>query len=497
MMATLRDSRALTVALAVLGVAAAASVGYAATLGVTGAVALATLLPLVSHVRWVGPRRAFSEPSAVTIVLVFYLFIFPLRGLAMAASNYEHLEYILRGVTPSEVANALLLASLATTLFVEAFHLARRSREPEPRPASAAPAEGTALTSLALLLGAIAVASLALIIVGSNGLRGAQETYLSHSKTEAAEARSFAGSLWQTLSVPALWCAAFVALNRRESQSIRLMLVGCAFVIAGATLLVFGSRLNLLLALMGVWAIYHHSRRAISPLVILAAIPVIILVSIPIVKQRSGGDVFSVGTYGLSTYERYSRLTSYSVLEASLAVRQQPEELRERLTNPDRWLRLPGYLVPSALWPGKPDFEQQRLDGLVARTFGTRNQSDSGYPTGFMTEVWMYGGWPLALLVAALAGALAGWLHRRLVGAWAAHASGAALIAHCFVLTAAFSYYKDGDILMNVVSVTRAGIYLGVAMALTGAWTLWRRTHPPRAAVAPRSGVSPTVGWRG
>src|SRR4051794_11550277 len=49
--------------------------GIGANFAVAPLVVFVTMLPLLSHVRWVGVRRALTEPSAATIVLYFYVVV--------------------------------------------------------------------------------------------------------------------------------------------------------------------------------------------------------------------------------------------------------------------------------------------------------------------------------------------------------------------------------------------------------------------------------------
>lgn len=428
-------------------------------------VGVATLLPLASHVRWVGLRRAITEPSVVTIIVFFYLSVFPQRGLAITLNDFADVRFALTAAD-ADLAWALLLASLGTTALVEAFHFVetrggtRAFEEPARR-------SGTrfGVVPLAILLGALTLLALVALLLENGGLAGAQSAFLSHSKSDALEARSFALSLWSTAAVPAVWCATYAALAARK-RTVRVSFMIVAVVIVLAMVIVFGSRLDALLALAGAWVVLHYNRRTVPVWAVLASAALIVLISVPIVSQRDGGQVT-----GLSAYEKYSRIASYGVLDASLAVQESPGDLRRKLTDRDRWLALPLYLVPSSLWPGKPSIDTVRMDVLVAQSIGTTNQQDTGFPTSYVTELWLYGGWPAVLLASIGLGALLGALHRTLVGPHSTRAKPAALLWYCVVVLAGFSYYKDGDLLMTAVGSGRTAIYLGGAMLITGAWT--------------------------
>jgi len=457
-----------TVAVATLALVASALLGVAASLVNVTAVLMAavTLLPVASHVRWVGFRAAVSEPSPVTLILFFYLCVFPQRGLVIAANQFTDVKFALTATT-EDLAATLLLASLGTTVFVESFHLVRRRSGGGAEILRQGTREMRRVIPLATLLGFLALAALAAAILQNGGFAGAQTVFLSHSKTAAVEARSYALSLWSTVTVPAVWAAAAVVAGATVRRSTRLSFGILALIIVLSQILVFGSRLQALVALMGAWVVVHYSRRALPVAAILIAFPAVMLLSVPIVSQREGQDLAR-----LPTYERYSRIASYGVLDSTLGIRQHRAQLKAKLDDPYRWLNLPLYLVPTLVWPEKPTLDDKRLDLYVARAVGGVNQADTGFPAGYGTELWLYRGWPAVLLGSMLFGALVGALDRRLLNAWQERRSVSGLLWYCFLVALAFTYYKDGDLVTSAVSVIRGGTYLGIAMIVTGVSTL-------------------------
>lgn len=478
--------------LVVLACGAAILVGASAGKGVAPLVALVTLLPLVSHVRWVGFRRAVTEPSAATIILVFYIFVFPLRGLVIAANDFTDVQAAPESVTSSELILMLVLASVATTVLVEAFHFMRRrpSRGGTHIFAHDGGRVPTGIGTLAALLGVLALTAAVVQITRGQSLTGAAPDLLSHSKAASLTgSRSFIDSIWALFAVPAVWCVACAALAPGVGKSRQLVFAALGATLVLIQILAYGSRLSALLSLVGVWVIIYYSGRRIPVAAVLASIPVVILLSIPIVAQRPGGDLS-----GLPVVERYSQVASYGILDQALAVRQRPTDIKAKLTEAKRWMESPSYLAPSWAWPGKPNIEFRRMDLYVAQSLGNQNQQDTGYPTSYMTELWLYGGWPAVLLASALVGALLGGLHRKLVGSPAGDLSPASLIWYCFVVIAGFSYYKDGDIVISAVGDIRTGAYLAFLLLATGVWGAFglRRprptTAPPGAPIALKRG---------
>jgi hypothetical protein len=454
-------------------------------------VGIATLLPAFSHVRHVGARRAITEPSAVTVILGFYILVFPLRGVVIAASGYSDVFLARHPVSAHDLVIELMLASLATTALFETYYatVGRRSvRGGTATVSESGEASRRGVLLLATGLGAAALLSLLGVLVHYGGLAGAQAAFLSHSKAAALQgATTASASAWTILAAPAVWCGACIAVDAVRARGARVLACAEIAIIVAAQLVVFGSRLNAILALLGAWVVFYYSGRRIPVRTVLVAVPLIVLVSVPIVSQRPGGN----GAH-LSSLERYSRIAGYGVLDTSLAVRQEPQAIAGKLTQPSRWFDLPAYFVPSFLWHGRPNLATRRLDLYVAQTLGTANDQTTGFPASYITEAWLYGGWPAVLLLSVVFGAILGWLHRRLITARDARPEAAALLTYCFIVTVGFTYYKDGDALAWLVGNWRAAAYLGVAMLATGVWQPFGG-RPRRTAVEEASSYSRPV----
>lgn len=429
------------------------------------AVGVVSLLPLIAHARRTGLRRALTEPSAATIIVLFYLAIFPLRALGMVLAGYQNIDLVRGTVSGADVVAALVLASLATTALVEAFHFGARTRRSGPRQRRDFQASWDGLALAASVLTGLALVALGLIIVQNGGIAGAKAAFIAHTKTAAlaGQQQGVALSIWGIISVPAVWFATCYAVDPRAGKVRQRLLVAASGIIVAAHLVIFGSRLNSLLAVLGAWVIYHYAKRNVSLLKILVAVPLILIVSASILSNRPGGEIA-----GSTQFERYSKMIGYSVLDTGLAVRQNPTVIKAKLDDGQRWLDLPLYFAPTPLFPHKPSIDARRLDLFVAQSLGNKFQQETGYPTSYITELWLYGGWVLVLVASALFGYLLGRVHRRLLRD---PLTQGALIFYAFVVTGAFSYYKDGDLLTSLVGTTRTGVYVALALVAFGLWS--------------------------
>lgn len=464
-----------------LGAAAAATIGLTSGHLEPVVVGLFSLLPVFSHVRHVGVRRAITEPRPVTFIVAFYFLVFPLRALVVAANHYTDVLFVHSAVTSADLTEVLFLASAGTTMLVECYYLFVGSG-PVGRPA----AEGKLMMTptprqviyLSTLLTALAIAGLLGVIAKYGGLSGAEAALSTHAKATPTSTTSLTGSAWSIFAEPAVWCAAYVVANRATSSVTRSIVAVFAILILAAMLVLYGSRLNAILALVGAWVVFHYSGGRVPLTLVLAFIPVFGVVSAVIVGSRAGGTASNI-----STVERYSRIAGYGALDVSLALWERPAVVRQDLTRPNRWLDLPGYLVPSQLWPGRPDINAQRLDVFVAQAIGTADDRNAGFPPTYLMEDWLLGGWPLVLVLSAVGGAALGWADRKLVRGGRTLTPGR-LFAYCFLITSAFDYYKDGDMVTTFVGDTRSAVYLGALLLITGVWAVRLRASPENVDTA-------------
>jgi uncharacterized membrane protein (UPF0136 family) len=301
------------------------------------------------------------------------------------------------------------------------------------------------------------------VLAQYGGISGARAEFIRHTVTLALEGNtSIAGSAWQLFGIPAVWCCAYVVFNKGSSGLVRLAFAASAVLIISGALVIYGSRLDTLLGLIGIWVVYFYSGRRVPGRVILLVVPAMVLLSQPILSERQGLS----HTAPISTVESVSRVTSYGVLDFSLAIHNEPRTIREQITAPNRWLDLPAYFVPSGLWHGRPNLAARRLGLYTAQDFGTVNDKATGFPTTYVTEGWLLGGWPGAIILSILFGSALGWVSRRLTRDLPP--SPAAVLTLAFVVTLGWTYYKDGDLLATIVGEGRTAVYLGILMWITG-----------------------------
>lgn len=445
-----------------IAVPAALLIGFESSYLLAVAVGLATLLPLFSQIRHLGWRHAFTQPSAATIIVGFYLFVFPLRALVVAASGYDDVFLAHGAVSSNDVIGVLLLASAATTALIESYYFTLGKTSPASGPTPSG-ADSRSVLLLATILVSLALFSLVGVLAQYGGLAGAQAAFLAHNVIAQLEGKtSVAGSGWELFAVPSVWCAAYVAANPGPARWIRLLFTFAGTLIVVSALVVYGSRLNALLALMGVWVVIYYAGWRIPTGLIVLVLPVAILLSEPLVSARTSGPAPR-----LPAIERYSRVAGYDVLDVALAIHREPQQVKAEFDRPQRWLDLPAYFVPSALWHDRPNLIARRLGLYVAQDLGTVNDQATGFPSTYITEGWLIGGWPATIILSVLVGGLLGWARRRLVDS-PLSPSPAAILAYCFVVTAGWTYYKDGDILSTIVGQTRTAVYLVLIMLATG-----------------------------
>jgi hypothetical protein len=325
---------------------------------------------------------------------------------------------------------------------------------------------------LALLLIGLAAVGLALLTLHNGGLAGVYAKYASHDKLAYLDTRdSLANALWNTFSVWGVWVAILVCADRGASAWSRLGFGTAALGLGLIQVMVFASRLYPVLMLLGGWICWHQLGRRI-PLVALGVVAVVGIVgSVGLIQSRTHG-LSGHGTTGTDLV----RVAGYSVLDTTIAIRQRPADLRELVRQPDQWIQGPLYLLPHALRPGVAPLDSRRFDVYTASALGTGIQRlTTGLPAGFAAELWLLGGWGLVIVVVGALGLVCGLAQRGLRRLSSGRPAAGALIGSA-AITALFTFFKDGDLLVSMVNGVKTTAYLAILVALVGLLRTRRET---------------------
>jgi hypothetical protein len=430
-------------------------------------VGLISLAPVLAHVRHVGWRAAITEPSAMTFVVAFYVLFFPVRGLVLYDAKLTDLQYATLPVSTRDLGSLLIWASICVTVLVEAYYLTRRWH-PTRVPVRVGPADRhKAMEHLAMLLGAVSMLSLAVVVERHGGLGGARAALVHHAVVQASPGNGsgIAGSAWALCSIPAVWACVYLLCNAGSSTRLRWCAAATCVVILAAQLYVYGSRLDVTQALMGAWIVFYYSGRRIPATYVVLVVPLAVIASQLVVSTRvSVQSRKAVAT--ASPVERYSRLAGYGVLDISLDLHAKPAAVEAAIRKPTRWLDLPLYFVPSALWRGRPSFSQYSLALYVAQTVGTVNDQNTGFPTTYLTEAWLLFGWGGAVVWSLVFGAFGGWVSRLLIDRRGPPGP-AAQMGYCLAAIGIWNYFKDGDVLGAIVGQGHQIVYFALFLWAT------------------------------
>lgn len=445
-------------------------------------VILFATLPLWVHVRLSGGVRKAVRPTPATVVLAFYPFFFPVAALGVTTPTDEYGSILERVPTTAEIRPVLIGVTVAMTAFVIAFHRASGRQNSEPAPVVPTDHGRARAVILAALLGTLAVVGLAIVVRENGSIAAVTSRYATHSKTVAVGGTDRIGiTLWSSFSILAGWAAMVVVADRRAQRGLRvvfgLLIVG----VLAAQTLIFASRLYPILTLIGVWVMWINLGHRIRPGVFAVVAVLALLGSAQLLEWRTLGRAGSA-----TDYRDYTRIAGYSVLETITAVRQRPTNVHDQLAEPQRWRDGPLYILPRAFRPVIPDLERRRLDGYIANALGDPNQRrTTGFPASFVTELWLLGGWSLAIAGGAIFGALVGTGHRLLLRHATRQPVGA-LMLYANLCAFGFTYFKDGDVLVSTVNGIKGTFYLVVVIGLTGLLTAERSARRSRAVANPQ-----------
>lgn len=407
----------------------------------------------------INARRGirFYEFSLASVILLAYTLLFPLRLYSLSLQGFDG-ALIFGNIGAGRAIRTTALAGAATTCVLLAYALTvGRSRVPAPIRS----AEQRRLRLITTSSLGLAVVGLATMMLALGGPLGIYAKFASHQKGVAlAGAERLGYTLWSVFLPLGLWVV--LGLRGRRSRLLRAVALLCA----AAAVMLFGSRLTLLIALVGAWP-FWEARRGTAALKLGAVAVALLAISLVVVADRTQtslqqGDVTQAA---VST-------ASYSVLDAATAVRESPDRLRDAVVNPERFVAAIASFVPSVLWGGKPSLQEVRLDSAVAFAYGSGAQRvATGFPTSFLTEGLVVAGLPGVVTAALVFGALVGCVERS--------ASSGRLTSRLAVAAGSyttFTYYKDGDLITSSTAGVKLLLY---ALLLLAFFTWLERAREP------------------
>jgi hypothetical protein len=285
------------------------------------------------------------------------------------------------------------------------------------------------------------------------------ETLTAHNKALLDSLENSAGrSAWQLFALPA--CIALGSLLFVEgvpgrarrfyaTEIIVLLLVG---------LLLYGSRLLLTLAMVGLAAVYCcATRRPIRWSVVACVGLLITVISIPLLTARTGTTSGSSG-------EDLADIVGYGIFDVSIASVVVSDELGEQLRDPRRLALAAGSVVP-LVGVQAADLNPIRLDTLVAQYIdggNVRRGLITGFPPSLPTALLATFGFAGAGAAGFVLGRLAAATNRWLLRLHQRGRSAISVFWYGLGVTMLFNTFKDGDLLISMAGFAKNLIVLAV-----------------------------------
>jgi len=394
----------------------------------------------------------YAEFIAFFVIGSFGIVIFP--------GEQAILRYA--GISPSGLRVVQLLSGLTLAMIIlgiaysSSASIALSKYIPRIAPGKWGSSRG-AVAALCLLL--LSYAGIGILVLEHGGFGGLLDRFLLHRKIFAASTvEKFGMMLWTTFYAPAAWTSAcaFVRANSRIARIRRALILGLALGLNSLiSILLFGSRLQLLYALAGALIIIHVHYRRISFKELTVLLVAMFAISLWVVGYRTGASI------AFSIPEIISNL-GYGVMQVFTAIDARPPPI-EFIADIARWANIPLWLVPRFIWPNKPIMTTTRLDWLIADFYrGFQGVSTTGYPSSAFSEWFMIGGWIGVflggLIIGTMAGACDSWYSRH-------PESPSATLLYIWAAISLFNYFKDGDIVMSAISTFKSLILVALIIA--------------------------------
>ncbi|MDT0223430.1 hypothetical protein [Gordonia sp. AC31] len=417
---------------------------------------LAVALPLL--VQMLGSRAArvpFGVIDVPTIVLFTYILFFPLGYLRLVL--YPGSATFARGVYPTEVLDICLRfgAWFTIGMLVGAWIAVLRAGGYKGGTRNVPEASVAHIGWCAVILSILSVGGLALVVADFGSVNTAMEAYAPHDRTVGVAAASGRGSsAWAVFAVPAVAASSIYFFTATGSARHYTRLLSGVVVVAilGAAVVIFSSRLVLILGLISVLGCrYWVRRQRATPFEVVGLLGFVVTVSILLLRLRPG---YAEEPFLL----RVMKILDYAVLNVSAGLQVRTPYVHIEIFNLERAWTIIRSLLPVGR-PSAEDLSEARLDVVVAQTIGSSAQgATSGLPPSMPTALMMMAGPVFGVVLAFLLGFAGSMLTQALLR----RDSVVAGLFFGLSLSFIFNAYKGGDVILDLVGEIRRFGYVGL-----------------------------------
>ncbi|MCZ4587521.1 hypothetical protein O4328_28195 [Rhodococcus opacus] len=299
----------------------------------------------------------------------------------------------------------------------------------------------------------LAFAGAILTIVGFGSVTAAVNAFASHDRnTGIAAAGAVGSSLWGVFNLPAMISSACVIASGRATRLERLT-AGWQFAIVFlVSIVVYASRLTVILAYIGVCAVvFAYKGIGIRPRYGLLALVAFILCSAVILAQRGA-------TESIFKFTRMLEVLSYAIFDVSVAGTFYADHLSDQLAPLSRVFVVLQSAVPRSGLNSR-EISASRVDVIVVRAIGNSAQAESsGLPPSMPTFLYLAYGLTAAVVVSGVLGVVSGLMFKFLL-------SRRSVLGGFFTglfVAFLFNVYKGGDLALDLASESRRWLYLMV-----------------------------------
>ena len=404
-------------------------------------------------------RRALLLFDPPLVIAATYAIFFVSGALAMKLD--VGLPYISVGAVDSTFVTRTIaeLSLIAGVLVLVAESRGRSFTSNRDASHQISPAPKSFLAFMHLLV-ATALAGVFLTILRVGNLSAAQSTLSSHNRVLATSVDgSLGAALWATFALPAAIAAGAVALPTVNSRTMRRVAF-CEFTsVVFVAIYLYGSRLTLVLAFVGVLAMWSALSRQALRLRTIALLAIgILAVSIPVLSNRTGAN--QTGSNSIAS------IAGYNIFDVSLASTAVSPVLGSQLRDTHRLLLVLGSILPRA-GVSAQQLAPYRADTLVVADIGGGGSTRAlatGFPPSLPTALLVMFGPAFGLLFAIMLGLAIGSVTR--LGSSLSGGRTWALFWYGLLVATVFDAFKGGDFEIDLASLAQKAIVLSVLYAI-------------------------------